>query len=58
MTKVCPKYASWGSIQEWGSIEADTVNDIQDYFRKDSIKDAIRFDLINNYESVSEFTRF
>ena len=25
MTKVRPKYVSWGSNQEWGSIEADTV---------------------------------
>jgi hypothetical protein len=24
MTKVHPKYVPWGSIQEWGSIEADT----------------------------------
>ena len=25
MTKVRPKYVSWGSNQEWGSDKADTV---------------------------------
>ena len=29
MTKVRPKYVSWGSNQEWGSIDADTVYDLE-----------------------------
>ena len=38
------------------TMDSDWINNIQDYFQKDSKKDAIRFDLMNNNESEVEFT--